>query len=77
MPRTKVTKPCGYCGKSIDTRGLRIHQVTCSENPSNQGETSDIGRIESEHTNGNVRVLLDWYKEGLRDGFQFAGRKAA
>jgi hypothetical protein len=76
MPRPKVTKPCQYCRKAIDTRGIRMHQTVCPKNPENQ-KTSNIRRIDSHQTNGNVRVLMDYYREGLRDGFTFAAKKAA
>jgi hypothetical protein len=76
MPRPKVTKPCQYCRKAIDTRGIRMHQTVCPENPENKQE-SNIRRIDSQMSGGNVRVLMDYYREGLRDGFTFAAKKAA
>jgi hypothetical protein len=75
MPRTKVTRACQYCHKAIDTRGIRMHQTVCPSNPENQ--ESNVRQIDSHNTNGNVRVLIDYYREGLRDGFQFAAKKAA
>jgi hypothetical protein len=76
LPRTKVTKPCQFCHKAIDTRGIRMHQTVCSENPENT-EDSKVVRIDSSHRRENIRVLMDYYREGLRDGFQFAAKRVA
>lgn len=75
MPRAVNTKPCRWCRKSVDTRGIKVHQLTCHDRPAETDET--IRHLDGERLTGNIRVMLDYYREGLRDGFQFAGKKAA
>lgn len=38
-------KVCKYCGKEFDSRGLRLHQLTCKENPINADEKETIHKV--------------------------------
>lgn len=70
MPRTNHKEPCQFCRTPIDTRGIKVHTLTCKQRPATDN-------VDSERTQGNLRLMLDYYREGLRDGFQFAGKQKA
>jgi hypothetical protein len=70
MPRNTKQIPCEHCEKPIDSRGWRVHTLTCKSRPQEQ-------EVETELRQGNMEVLFQYYREGLRDGFQFAGKRAA
>ncbi len=76
MPRTSQKVACRYCLTNIDTRGIRVHELTCKQRPAD--EVSNIRQIDQSLLHSNLRVLVDAYKAGLDMGVQLAGeRKAA
>lgn len=46
-------KVCKYCGKEFDSRGLRLHELTCDENPVNNKTTiQKLSQPECNHPEG-------------------------
>jgi hypothetical protein len=62
MPRIVAKRACQFCHRPIDSRGHRVHELTCKDRPV----------AEENHNGDNLKVLMDYYREGLRDGFTFA-----
>lgn len=70
--RTSHKRPCKFCGRATDTRGIRMHETTCKENPANHEAevASNIRQIETDHLNGNLKVFMEIYRQGFRDGLE-------
>jgi hypothetical protein len=86
MPRKVNHVNCVYCRKPIDSRGWKVHSLTCKSRPPEASDIGHITEIESGLRQGNLsvlsefyreKILLDYYREGLSDGMKFAGKKAA